>query len=443
MGWLQLALQYGSDNITRLLLSGAADGTLVGWVEKARATVDHSADRALSRVGCRRKGYDATQSAERWLVEELRSPITRAELVRRLIGVFAVDGGSRRTALFYARAAAVPQIVAAGADLEHRDRCGATPLLAAAYACDQERVMALLAAGCNVTAQTTGKRQWNVLHFAISAIITSSRARSGLFGSSFGHPKRNKSPKNDNNDNSERVLELIRTLRLTVSPEQANELLTASGAEHTPLMLACQNGSSDELIKMLTTNAPDGLLKRRDSKCRTTVHLSVEAACTENPHSKAVASLEALLGTDGAVSCVAAEDAQGATPYEFARDSSMGNLWQSQWTINTRHHPTSPRHQIGNTMLATWPALNKELPIPANDLKVCQLLDGISTRATPGHRVIVSFDEVRHAVGKAAETASNNVISTQDDEMQPAVQLEVSFGHVTESHGIFPNVMRA
>lgn len=424
---LQLCLLHGAQRVARLLMDGGADKALFGWMDAPSAWA------SLARRP-RSKRFDGQDGLERWLLAHLQSqPEAKAELHSRLIGPSALDSRGRNS-IFYVPTGFLPEFLALGPEtvgaLEHATPEGVTPLLAAALLGSEQRVLALMQAGCCVTA-TCSKRKLNVLHLAVLGGTT---------------------PRSEGK--WERPRRVVEAVLGAVGPEVAEQLLLAPEAEHTPLMLAVQSQADKELLQLLvarTAASAAPALARRDGKMSSALHL---AAVTTPPHTAAAEVLLEAVEKAGpevaGVVHVAAENARGATPLELVMDA-VAQVWEPasrEQAVPRPHHQFNPYSISRGARMKARPKSKAKEPQASEAHKCYAVLEAAADRSRPGHRSMVPFDVVQEAARKGTEQAEKALLPArsagpggQDDTPAPgAFALVASPMRFSSSRVAFPRL---
>eukprot|EP00928_Gymnodinium_smaydae_P027264 TRINITY_DN21134_c0_g4_i1.p1 TRINITY_DN21134_c0_g4~~TRINITY_DN21134_c0_g4_i1.p1 ORF type:complete len:1590 (+),score=298.91 TRINITY_DN21134_c0_g4_i1:701-4771(+) len=383
---LQVAFACGAKHVARLLLSGKADDTLLGWLEASIGAV--KVKKASSSTSPQRKISNCIANADaarKWLVHHLSEhSMSRDSIARRLIGPTAVDA-YERGAIFYAPSWAISDLdeFARAKDMkpaifDHKSASGATALMAAARGWQDERIRLLMQAGCAVAA--SGKLGWNALHFAIS---------SG--GDAEWSTKR-------------RVVDVLLD---SASAEDVSNLLLAPSAEHTPLMLACTRGADGAFVRDLAermmalgVQGLDGLA-RKDIQMSSAMHL---AADNQKPDAVEILTELGSKCKSPAHEALNAsiENARGATALEISMEDVV-EVWEGN---GKKGHMFG----MGRRKKPRGFAKKTKSQPPANTREPKRSC--LSTLFNhQGQRRTVSFDEVQRAASSAAQKADKSKAS--------------------------------
>mmetsp|Transcript_12818 Transcript_12818/g.15492 ORF Transcript_12818/g.15492 Transcript_12818/m.15492 type:complete len:539 (+) Transcript_12818:2-1618(+) len=409
---LQTALWCKSHTIADLLISGGADVALFDWLDSECTRMEQ--EDAAAWLGALKKTPDISKGvqAQQWLVSVLKTGrVKKEELHTRLVGGEAVDQ-ERRSAVFYARSQAA--LSKLKVDLNTVGADGATALMLAASSLDIGWMRELLTAGADPlqSAAATCLQSWNALHFLIWA------GKDGFGG-------KNEKLEGAAREGAELLLEHAAK---RVGGRKA--LLASPDAEHTPLMLAVSHGADVALLELLVGGGGEGsqeALSRRTRKLSSTTHMAMEGQTPTAATLKMVLGAGKEAGGEAAkVLSAASENGTGITPLELAL-KHITEVWDNSDKNKHQNHPSYyggfGGYRFGRTRrrfkVAKTPSDTTE---PSVRWQCYRVLDAAVDRTVPGHRDMVSFQQVQ-------ELAQRSTDETEAKRKEEATNRGRRFGH--------------
>ena len=388
-------LKSGAQSLFDAMGAKELDDILIDWLfqEPYKSPKTNAEENS-----CLKPFYDASA----WVSRQIfKANASKEEVAEKLARMSTFDH-QMRSSLFYAPVEFVARVASAGAKsilsgisfdvakskfLNTTTFNGTTALMVAAANGDEEKVKALLEAGCDRSICTTDERKWGVLHLVIENLA----------------PELDRHVNDDNNKEEWRkVREMIEILLNGANKTDVEEMLRSPSAEHTPLMLAVSKGADEKtasfLIEQTALCAVDSLL-HRDKEMNSALHLAVKTELKkEKPD---ISIIKAFIAHSSSLSSF--ENARGLTASDISLEKVLA-IWEGP---DLRHYPRSVYNEVvqgvGRGKIKP-PRFSAKRFAKEKDLGR-RAVFSLLVSAENGNRATVSFDDVKKDANIAAESA--------------------------------------